>query len=152
MNVIGLWRKHLNMVYLFMKKSLKSLIVYILVINFVFTLFPEEVRLPQIFSYLVLTMLIVSFTIMIACPVLSFLTIKCKFPTFLLMSTLLLFGVIYSLKLFMIDFYIDQFLFEGLNLGFVQIESFDVLPIISIAILSFSISFLSSLYRELDTN
>ena len=152
MNIIGLWSKASNMVYLFMKKSLKSLIVYLLVIYFVFSLFPDAAKLPQNFSYLLLTLLILSFTVMIACPLLSFLTIKCKFPTFLLMSTLLLVGMLYALKLFMIDFYIDNYVFEGLNLGFIQIETFDVIPIISITILAFCISFLAALYRELDTN
>ena len=135
-----------------MKKSLKSLIFYILAVYFVFSFFPEAVKLPDTFSYLVLTLLILSLTVTIACPLLNFLTIKCKFPTFFLMTTLLLVGVLYSLKLFMVDFFIDEFVFEGVNLGFVQIESFVVLPLVSIIILAFSSSFLCALYRELDSN
>ena len=135
-----------------MKKSLKSLIVYVLISYFVLSLFNEGIKLPENFSYLILTLLIISFTIMIACPLLNFLTVKCKFPTFILMSTILLIGVFYGLKLFMIDFYIDQYTFEGVNLGFVQIESFEVVPIFSIGIFSFCISFLTTLYRELDGN
>lgn len=68
------------------------------------------------------------------------------------MTSLLLVGVFFALKLFMIDLYIEQYTFESVNLGFVQIESFEVIPIISIIIFSISIGFLSTLYRELDSN
>jgi hypothetical protein len=135
-----------------MKKSFKSLIVYILIIYFVLSLSTDAIKLPANFTYLILTLLILAFTIMISCPLLSFLTVKCKFPTFFLMTSLLLVGVFYSLKLFMIDLYIDQYTFEGVNLGFMQIERFEVIPIISIILFSLSIGFLSTLYRELDTN
>ena len=66
-----------------------NLLKTLLISYFVFTLFEQAVKLPQKFIYLVLVLLILSFTVMIACPLLNFLTIKCKFPTFLLMSTLL---------------------------------------------------------------
>ncbi len=140
------------MVYLFMKKSLKSLIVFLLIEYFVLTLFDGAVKLPQNFVYLLIVLLILSFTLMISCPLLSFLTIKCKFPTFLLMSTLLLVGILYALKLFMIDFYIEEFFFDGLSLGSLQIDSFNVAPIVTIVILAFLISFVSALYRELDVD
>ncbi len=135
-----------------MKKSIKSLLVYLLISYFVFTLFEQAVKLPQKFIYLVLVLVILSFTVMIACPLLNFLTIKCKFPTFLLMSTLLLVGVLYGLKLFMIDFYIEEFLFEGFNLGFIQIESFNVIPIFTISMLAFLVSLLSAFFKEMDTD
>lgn len=135
-----------------MKKSIKSLLVYLLISYFVFTLFEQAVKLPQKFIYLVLVLVILSFTVMIACPLLNFLTIKCKFPTFLLMSTLLLAGVLYGLKLFMIDFYIEEFLFEGFNLGFIQIESFNVIPIFTISMLAFLVSLLSAFFKEMDTD
>jgi hypothetical protein len=133
-----------------MKKSFKSLIVYILIIYFVLSLSAEIIKLPSNFTYLILTLLILAFTIMISCPLLSFLTVKCKFPTFFLMTFVLLVGVFYALKLFMIDLYINEFTFEGVNLGFMQVESFDVIPIISIVVLSFSTSLLGTVYRELD--
>jgi hypothetical protein len=66
------------------------------------------------------------------------------------MTFVLLVGVFYALKLFMIDLYINEFTFEGVNLGFMQVESFDVIPIISIVVLSFSTSLLGTVYRELD--
>ena len=60
--------------------------------------------------------------------------------------------VLYGLKLFMIDFYIEEFLFEGFNLGFVQIESFDVIPIFTIFMLAFLVSLLSAFFKEMDTD
>ncbi|MFA7655020.1 MAG: hypothetical protein WCX98_02930 [Candidatus Dojkabacteria bacterium] len=68
------------------------------------------------------------------------------------MSTLLLVGILYALKLFMIDFYIEEFFFDGLSLGSLQIDSFNVAPIVTIVILAFLISFVSALYRELDVD
>jgi len=135
-----------------MKETLKSLLVYALVVYFVFSLFEQGIILPTNPSYVALTVLVLSFTIMISCPVLSFLTVKCKFPTFFLMTTLLLTGITYVLKLFMVGFFIETYTFEGLDLGNMRIESFEVIPIISIVAFSLVSSFICSIYRELDGN
>jgi len=89
---------------------------------------------------------------MMACPLLSFLTVKCKFPTFFLMASLLLIGMLYMLKIFMIDFYIETFRFDGLDLGSMQVNSFDVVPILSISISAITCAFVCAFYRELDSN
>lgn len=133
-----------------MKETIKSLLVYALIVYFVFSLFSQGITLPENPSYIALTILVLSFTIMISYPLLSFLTVKCKFPTFFLMTTLLLVGITYVLKLFMVGFFIETYTFEGLDLGNIQIAVFEVIPIISIVAFSLACSFLCSLFRELD--
>lgn len=135
-----------------MKEVLRSLFVYSLILFFVFSFFSESFILPGSASYLVLTVLILSFTVMISCPLLEFLTIKCNFLTFFLMTTLLLVGIIYLLKLFMVGFFIESYVFEGLNLGGLQISEFEVTPIISIVFFSVFSSFLCSVYRALESS
>ena len=134
-----------------MKEGIKSLLVYTLIIYFVLSLFSEGIRLPGNLTYLILTIVILSFTVMISCPLLSFLAVKCKFPTFFLMTVLLLIGIFYVLELFMIDFYIASYTFEGLELGTMQVKSFEVVPIFSIVIVSVVCSFFCAIYRELDS-
>jgi hypothetical protein len=135
-----------------MKEGIRSLFVYSLILFFVFSFFSESLILPESVSYLILTILILSFTVMIACPVLNFLTIKCNFPTFFLMTTLLLVGIIYLLKLFMVGFYIKSYTFAGLDMGELQISEFEVTPIISILFFSVFSSFLCSIYKALDSS
>jgi len=135
-----------------MKKSLKLILVYILISYFVLNMFNQGIELPLNSAYLFLTLVIISFVLLIACPLLNFLTIKCKFLTFFLMSFLLLTGTFYALKLFMVGFFIETYTFEGLDLGSLQINTFEVIPIISIILFSLSISFLSALFRELDSS
>jgi hypothetical protein len=135
-----------------MKEGIKSLLVYSLIAFFVFSILNQAIILPENPSYILLTVLILTFTIMISCPILSFLTVKCKFPTFFLMTTLLLIGILYLLKLFMVGFYIDTYMFEGLDLGGMQIAPFEVVPLLSIALFSVVTSFICSLYRELDSS
>ena len=133
-----------------MKKTLKSILVYALILFFVFSVFKQAVILPENSTYLALTILILSLTVMISCPLLTFLTVKCKFPTFFLMSTLLLTGILYLLKLFMVGFYVEPYLFEGLDLGSVHLSTVELIPIISIVLFSVVTSLLCSVYRELD--
>jgi hypothetical protein len=135
-----------------MKETLKSLLVYALIVYFVFSLFEQGIILPDSPSYLVLTVLVLSFTIMISCPLLSFLTVKCKFPTFFLMTTLLLVGIMYVLNLFMVGFFIEVYMFDGLDLGNMQVEAFEVIPIITMIAFSLVCSFVCSVYRELDSS
>ena len=135
-----------------MKEVIRYIFVYSLILFFVFSFFADSFILPESSSYLILTILILSFTVMISCPLLSFLTIRCNFPTFFLMTALLLIGIIYLLKLFMVGFYIEAYTFQGLELGGLQISEFDVTPIISIVFFSVLSSFLCSIYKALDTS
>ena len=132
-----------------MKDTFKSLFVFIFVVYFVLSILGGFV-LPSIPVYFAATVLVLALTVMIVCPLLEFLTIKCKFPTFLLMSTLLLGGMMFLLKTFMTDFYIEEYLFNGLNLGSIQIQSFAVSPMVSIVLFAILSSLLGGIYRELD--
>lgn len=135
-----------------MKETLKSILVYTLIMYFVLNLFNSGIKLPTNPTYLVLTLLMLSFTVMIACPLLSFLAVKCKFLPFFLMTSLLLIGILYVLKIFMIDFYIESFTFEGLSLGSLQVESLEIIPILCIGVASVVSAFSCAIYRELDSN
>lgn len=134
-----------------MKEGIKSVFVYILIIFSTLSIFSSSVQFPNSFTYLLATILLLSLTVMVACPLLNFLTIKCQFPTFFLMSLLLLTGVMYLLKLFMTDFYIEQYMFEGMQLGNIQINSFEVIPLMTIGIVAVIVSFFAAIYRELDS-
>jgi hypothetical protein len=136
----------------FMKSSIKSILVYTLISYFVLGLFNESIKLPESITYLILTLLLISFTVMIVCPVLSFLTVKCRFIPFFLMTTILLVGILYVLKMFMIDFYIEVFDFVGMDIGTMQINSFEVLPIFTMISASLAISLLCAVYRGLDSS
>jgi hypothetical protein len=132
-----------------MKETFKSLFVNLFIIYFVLSVLQGFV-LPTIPVYFIATLLILALTVMIVCPLLNFLTIKCKFPTFLLMSTLLLGGILFLLKTFMTDIYIEEYFFKDMSFGNIEIVGFVVKPMVSIAIFSFLTSLLSGIYRELD--
>jgi hypothetical protein len=88
---------------------------------------------------------------MISGPLLKFLTVKANFPTHFLMTALLLVGVFFLLKLFMTGLYINAYTFEGVTLGTIEIASFTVTPVITIISVSVLSSFISSIYKELDS-
>lgn len=135
-----------------MKEGIKSFLVYILISYVVLDLLSLGIKLPGSSLYLFLVLLVLVISILMVCPLLGFLTVKCQFPTFFLMSTILLAGSLYLLKLFMVDFYIEEFMFGSMELGSIYIKEFSVNPLLSIAFASVGISFLAGLYRELDVN
>jgi hypothetical protein len=132
-----------------MKEFIKNLIVYVLITFFIFSQLPSF-ALPVINIYFWATLIILALTMMMVAPLLNFLTIKCKFPTFLLMSTILLSGVTYVLNLFMTDFYVNESTFEGIALGSLEINSFVITPIVAIILFAFLASFVTGIYREVD--
>ena len=91
------------------------------------------------------TVIILALTLMVSSPLLHFLTIKVKFPTFFLMSSILLVGVMFLLKTFMTDY-----TFEQTDIGTLQINSFEVTSLISIIGFSVVTSLFAALYRVLD--
>lgn len=133
-----------------MKEGAKLLFVGMLILFFVLNLLPEAFHLPMSFIYLFMILFSGSLSLLLACPFLNFLTVKCNFITYLLMATIVLTGVLYLMKMFMIDFAVKEFIFTGLKLGNLEIKEFEVSPIISIVIVSFITSFLSGIYKELD--
>jgi len=133
-----------------MKEGVKLALVGMLIFHFFATLFNEAFHLPASFLYLFIILLIVGLVLLVVCPFLNFLTVKCNFITYVLMGTILLSGILYVLKMFMVDFAIEEFLFNELKLGTLQINEFTVTPIISIIVVSFITSFITAIYKELD--
>ncbi|NMC09232.1 hypothetical protein GYA44_02815 [Candidatus Microgenomates bacterium] len=133
-----------------MKDGIKSFLVYILISYVVLDLFEAGIKVPESPLYLLATLAVLVIAMLMACPLLNFLTIKCQFLTYFLMSTLLLFGALYMLKLFMVDFYIEEFVFEGIEFGSILIKNLVFTPLISIALCSVILSFTTAIFRELD--
>jgi len=133
-----------------MKEGIKLALVGMLVFYFFMSLFNEAFHLPVSFPYLFIVLLIGGIVSLIVCPFLNFLTIKCNFITFVLMDTIILSGALYLLKMFMVDFAIDEFVFKELKLGTLQINEFTVTPIIAVVVVSFLTSFVIAVYKELD--
>ena len=133
-----------------MKEGVKLALVGMLIFHFFASLFNEAIHLPVSFLYLFIILLIVGLVLLVVCPFLNFLTVKCNFITYVLMGTILLSGILYVLKMFMVDFAIEEFLFNELKLGTLQINEFTVTPIISIIVVSFLTSFITAIYKELD--
>ncbi|MBP8979351.1 hypothetical protein KBG23_02640 [Candidatus Dojkabacteria bacterium] len=133
-----------------MKEGTKLVFVSMLVFYFLLSLFQANIHLPSSPIYLFIVLLAGGLALLVTCPILNFLTIKCNFLTFLVMGTLLLTGVLYLMKMFMVDFAINDFVFEGLRSGSLEIKKFTAPPIVSIVLVSFLSSFLMSIYKELD--
>ena len=133
-----------------MKEGTKLTLIGMLAYYFFMSLFKEAFQLPQSAMYLLIVLLVGGIVLVLVCPFLNFLTIKCNFITFLLMGTILLSGATYLMKLFMIDFAINDFVFNEMKLGTIQINEFLVSPIISVCVTSFFTSFLVGIYKELD--
>lgn len=133
-----------------MRNTLRLFLVYTLIIFVVIKLFERGIIFPSGGIYMFATILILTLTLMVSSPLLHFLTIKSKFPTFFLMSSLLLVGVMFLLKTFMTDFYIETYTFGQTDIGTLQINSFEVTSLISIIGFSVVTSLFAALYRVLD--
>lgn len=134
-----------------MKNFLKSLIAYFALVFCSVSLFAKGIVLPESSLYFSATLLILTFTILIAEPLLKFLTVKVNFITMFLMSSLLLVGVFFLLKIFMTDFYINEYTFEEMTLGTLQITSFVVKPTLTIIAASLTSAFFCATFRGLDS-
>jgi len=133
-----------------MKNFLKSLIVYFALLFLSVSLFNEGVVLPEEESYFVMTILILALTVLISEPLLKFLTIKVNFLTMFLMSSLLLIGVFFLLKLFMTGFYINEYTFKEISIGTLNISSFVVKPTLTIIFSSITSALFCSTFKSLD--
>lgn len=133
-----------------MKNTLRLFLVYSLIFVVVAQIFDRGIMFPSRGIYLFFSIFILSLTLIVSPSLLNFLTIKSRFPTFFLMSSILLVGVMFLLKTFMIDFYIETYTFEQTNIGTLQINSFEVTSIISIIGFSIVSSLIASIYKALD--
>lgn len=134
-----------------MKQFIKSLFVYFFILYFVIGLFNKGIVLPTTSLYLVITLLILTFTVVISGPLLKFLTVKSNLFTHLIMSSILLIGVFFLLKIFMTGLYINTYVFTGVTWGTLEIASFTVSPTVSIIAVSIVSSLICSIYKELDS-
>ena len=134
-----------------MKNFIKSLIAYFALVFLSMSFFEKGIVLPENGLYFAATLLILTFTILIAEPFLKFLTVKVNFLTMFLMSSVLLIGVFFLLKLFMTDFYINEYIFEEMTIGTLKVTSFVVKPTLTIIAASLTSAFLCSTFKGLDS-
>ncbi len=131
-----------------MKKGVFDLVLYIL--SFVFVLlFFSNVILPDDFVYLTSTLLVIGLGVVMAKPILNFLTVKVVFLTRLVASTLILLGVFYALETFMPGFFVESLVFQETDLGWLSLKSFEFDKIGGMVLLSFATSLVSSLVKLL---
>lgn len=133
-----------------MKNTIRLFLVFLLIIFVVKQVFERGIIFPSGGVYMFATIFLLALTLMVSTPLLHFLTIKSKFPTFFLMSSILLVGVMFLLKTFMTDFYVETYTFEQTDIGTLQINSFVVTPLISIIGFSVITSLFASIYKSLD--
>ncbi|HOV29629.1 MAG TPA: hypothetical protein PLD77_00960 [Candidatus Dojkabacteria bacterium] len=133
-----------------MKEGIKKFFVNFLILYFVLDMCGKGIHLPVRFEYLFSTYAFLSLSVLCSVPILKFLTVKCNFITYFLMNAITLSVCFVILKMFMIDFTIDSYLFNEVNIGSLHIESFTVNSAMSIAVVSIVSSFLLSVYRGLD--
>lgn len=134
-----------------MKLFIRSLLTYFFVMFFITTVLSKGITMPSETLYLVATLLILAFTVIVVSPILKFLTIKSNFLTFFLMSALLLFGVFLLLKMFMVGFFVKEYVFDGLVLGSLQIQTFTVSSVLTMGIASILSALICAIYREVDS-
>lgn len=150
---IGVWYiiTDLNILTANMKQFIKSLLANFFILFFVVSLFKDGIVLPKISLYLFATLLILTMTVLIASPLLKFLTIKRNFITHFIITTLLLIGVFFLLKTFMTGLFINSYTFKELTFASLQINSFTVNPVLTIVSVSLLSSLICSIYEELDS-
>jgi len=132
-----------------MKKSLRDLLTYLLVAYFVLTIF-KGIVLPQNTVYIIATFLLFAISIFLSSALLSFLTIKENFITKFVMSSVLIFGVFYLIKIFMPGIEIEEYFFNGFDTGNLVINSFNVNYILTMVFGSLAYSFITTLFGVLE--
>lgn len=134
-----------------MRNFFKNLLLFMLIGFFVLNIL-KGIQLPSNPMYLLSTLLIIAIGMLMASPILNFLTIKENFITNWLMMFLITVGLLYLLQTFMVDFRIEVYEFPGLDVGSVVINSFVMEPLVTIGVGALSLSFLSALFSLLEKN
>jgi hypothetical protein len=132
-----------------MRNFFKNLIQYMLVSYLVLNIF-RGITLPESVLYFLGTLIVFSIGMLMASPVLKFLTVKENFITTLLMSSLISIAFLFLLNTFMPGVYIDTYVFEGLDLGSLVINTFEVIPIVTMIVVSLTAATISSLLTVLE--
>jgi hypothetical protein len=134
-----------------MKEGIRNLLLYILIFYFVVSVFTGIV-LPMNLLYVLATLVILSLAMMIAKPLLNFLTVKANFITLLLVGSLLVFSSMLLLESLMPGFGVENDIFAGVTFGSIVINDFEMSPMATMAGSSVLGAFLCSLFHELDRN
>jgi len=134
-----------------MKETIRNLFLYILIFYLVLSVF-LGITLPENIAYVLATLVVLSFAMMIAKPLLSFLTVKVNFITLLLVGALLLFGAMLLLESLMPGFTIEKEMFIGVTFGSIVVNDFEMVPLVSMAGVAVISSFFCSVFYELDKN
>lgn len=134
-----------------MKNFIKNVLLFMLISYFVLSIL-NGINIPSNPIYLLATLLIVSIGMLMTSPILNFLTIRENFITSFLMTFLISFGLLYLLQIFMVDFIIEEYVFNGVQLGSVIISSITMTPLISIGVGAFLASFFSATFSVLERN
>ena len=134
-----------------MKETIRNLFLYILIFYLVLSVF-LGITLPENIAYVLATLVVLSFAMMIAKPLLSFLTVKVNFVTLLLVGALLLFGAMLLLESLMPGFTIEKEMFIGVTFGSIVVNDFEMVPLVSMAGVAVISSFFCSVFYELDKN
>jgi hypothetical protein len=88
--------------------------------------------------------------VMMTEPFLKFLTIKINFLTYWLMSSILLIGITFLLRIFMTGFFVEESQFTGANFDFLQINGFEINPILTIVLFSVVSAMISTIFYSLE--
>ena len=134
-----------------MKETVRNLFLYILIFYLVLSVF-LGITLPENIAYVLATLVVLSFAMMIAKPLLSFLTVKVNFITLLLVGALLLFGAMLLLESLMPGFTIEKEMFIGVTFGSIVVNDFEMDSLVSMAGVAVISSFFCSVFYELDKN
>lgn len=127
----------------------RNLLLLLLIFFFSTTLFTGIV-MPEITIYFIATLVVLSIGIMLTKPLLSFLTIEVNFITYFLMGSLITVGVTFLLRIFMTGFFIESSQFGGASFDFLEINSFEINPILTIVIFGIISSLVSTLFYVLN--
>lgn len=135
--------------YGIMKKFFRNLIQFMLISYLVLTLF-QGIEIPHDLSYTVASLLILSIGMLLVSPLLKFLTVKENFITTFILSVLVSIGMLFLLDSFMTGFFIQPSTFDGIQLGSVIINGFEMTTTITVVLASVVESFLGSLLFVLE--
>ncbi len=131
-----------------MKKGFFDLVLYTFSFVFVMLFFPS-VKLPEDSIYLFSVLFFVGLGMVLAKPLLTFLTVKVVFLTRLVAVTLILLGVFFALETFIPGFLVDNMIFQETDWGWLSLKSFEFDKIGVMVLLSFSTAFVSSIVKLL---
>jgi hypothetical protein len=106
--------------------------------------------MPEIPLYVFATLFVLSIAVLMTEPFLKFLTIQINFLTYWLMSSIILTGMSFLLRIFMTGFFVENSEFAGLSLSFVEINGFVLNPILTILVFSVTSGIISTVFYVLE--